>query len=131
MKKRLTLDYALAEGSIAPHLDGLRAGRAVAAKCRKTGRVTMPPARSNALGDLFASDGSHDWIELSGEAAIIHRTDGPGGAFALVRFDGADNQAVGRIVNPEAVGRKARLRAAGENEPGLILEIVGDSRETA
>ena len=129
MKHRLTLDYRLGEGALAPYLDGLREGRAEAHQCRNCQRVTFPPERACVCAQ--GSGDTHTWTTLAGTADIIHRTGGPEGAFALVRFSGADNSAIGRITNPGVEGDKARLIAAAGDLPGLMLEITGGAVETA
>lgn len=130
MKHRLTLDYSLGEGELAPYLDGLREGQARALRCRTSSRVTFPP--EHVYGSAAnESAGSHEWVTLTGTAEVIHRTDGPEGTFALVRFAGANNQAVGRIANPALKGDRAQLVAVNGDMPGLVLEILGEAVETA
>lgn len=114
MKHRLALEYTLGEGALQPYLDGLRAGRAVAARAATTGSVSFPPSATG------------DWVELSGQGTITVRTDGADGSFALVRFDGADNQAVAKIDNPDATGDRVRLVAAPDGPPGLHVVITED-----
>jgi len=114
MKHRLTLDYTLGEGDLHPYLDGLRKGRAMAARSPNSNRKTFPPSLPG------------DWVELSGLATITVRTDGSDGSFALVRFDGADNQAVARLENPEQSGDRARLVASADGPPALRVAIMED-----
>lgn len=130
MKHRVSLDYALGEGELADYLDGLRNGKAIASHCRKGGRTCFPPEQSFRGRQSDGEDNSLENRPLSGRAEILVRTDGPGGAFALARFDGADNMAVCRLANPSAVGRRAQLCAVDDELPGLVLEIVGEDVES-
>ncbi len=130
MKHRVAFDYSLAEGELAGFLDGLREGKAIASHCRGCGRTSFPPARSCRCQ---RSDGTDDALEpkhLSGGAEILVRTDGPGGAFALVRFDGADNMAVCRLADPSVTGRRGHLCGVGYELPGLVLEVIGENVES-
>ncbi|MCP4314952.1 MAG: hypothetical protein GY789_02655 [Hyphomicrobiales bacterium] len=131
MKHRLTLDYTLGEGELAPYLDGLRRGTATARQCRQCDRVTFPPERMCSCQTGNNRVATFDWKALDGKAEITHRTDGAGGAFALARFAGADNLAVCRIIDPTVRGNQARLHAADGDLPGLAIEILGEAIETA
>ena len=123
MKLDLHLEYVLAEGAIAPHLDGLRRGVAIAAECVASGRTTFPPDRRCGSGSDSDTERGLRWRELPGAARIIHRTDGPAGSFALAQFDGADNCAVCRIVNSEEQGDMARLEPSSGDKPAICIKI--------
>lgn len=114
MKHRLTLDYKLGEGALQPYLDGLRAGRAMAAMGPQTKQTNFPPTLPG------------DWVELSGQGTITVRTDGSDGSFALVKFDGADNQAVARLENPDRLGSRVKLVASPDGPPALCVAIMED-----
>lgn len=114
MNHRLTLDYKLGEGALQPYLDGLRTGRAMAARCPETNRTSLPPSLPG------------EWVELAGQGTITVRTDGSDGSFALVRFDGADNQAVARLENPEQSGSRVKLVASPDGPPALRVAIMED-----
>jgi uncharacterized OB-fold protein len=115
MNLTLTFDYTLSPGWLAPYLDGLREGRAVAARCDGCGRVSLPPERSCGCG---ASQSQ--FVTLAGSATIFSRTSGTDGDFALVRFDGADGLSVARLDGwtDETTGR---LIASTSERPALIL----------
>ncbi|MEM9107613.1 MAG: hypothetical protein AAGC96_18360 [Pseudomonadota bacterium] len=130
MKHRVQLDYTLGEGELADYLDGLREGKAVASYCRGSGRTSFPPDCSCRSRQPDGEDNTVELKQLSGGAEILVRTDGPSGAFALVRFDGADNMAVCRLANPSADGRRGQLCATGDELPGIVLEIVGEHIES-
>jgi len=123
MRLRLELDYDLAEGAITPFVEGLRRGVAVACACVACGRTTFPPDRRCGCSAGADNAPGLRWRELSGSARVIHRTDGPGGHFALVRFDGADNCAVCRIVNPQYEGGTAALQPSNDEKPAICVEI--------
>lgn len=114
MKHRLTLDYTLGEGALKPYLEGLRNGRAMAARSPNLNRTTFPPSLPG------------DWVELSGLATITVRTDGSDGSYAMVKFDGADNQAVARLENPEQTGSRAKIVASADGSPALRVAITED-----
>lgn len=94
MKRRLTLDYTLGEGFLAPYLDGLRAGRAIAGRCATCGRTSLPPEPTCPCGARTSQP-----IPLTGEATVHWRTTGTDGDVALVRFDGADTLSLARLEN--------------------------------
>lgn len=88
----LALDYTLHPGWMAPFVDGLQKGLAMARRCDACATTTFPPQRICDCGGTQAS-----WITLNGHAAITFRTAGADGPFALARFDGADTSAVVRL----------------------------------
>jgi uncharacterized OB-fold protein len=127
VKRSLNLDYSLSPGALAPYIQGLVEGTAMAKQCARCARVTFPPERMCQCQSRADGATNLGWRELSGEARLVVRTDGPNGAFALVQFNGADNQAVCRIVNPELSGSKVTLQAAQKEMPGIFVEIVGEA----
>ena len=121
----LTLRYVHAFGALAPYLDGLTAGRAVASTCAGCGRTWFPPR----LG-CCARAGPVRWTTLSGAGRIVAGTHGGGAlpfgggpageGLALVALDGADNLALGWVdglgdVPPE--GARVRLVASAARAP--------------
>lgn len=92
IKLDLELSYTLEAGAIAPHLDGLRRGEAVARRCAGCGRITFGPERTCGCGAA-----GFDWIQLTGRGLVRAATQQPDAAFALVTFDGAHNAAVARV----------------------------------
>ncbi len=130
MKRRLQLEYTIGDLSIAPYLEGLRTGLAIAKYCSGCRRTTFPPEHG-CPGDL-ATDGASQssWTELSGKARLELRTDGPDGSFALARFEGADNGAVCRIANPEVSGSTLVLQPDEQEIPGIVVMIVEDPIES-
>jgi uncharacterized OB-fold protein len=113
MKRTFTLDYTLGEGFLAPYLDGLRAGAAVASRCAACGRVALPPEPVCDCGGRDAA-----MITLSGTATIILRTTGADGDVGLVRFDGADSNALARL---DGFTDQTRGRVAPSAEAALVL----------
>ncbi len=130
MKHRVSLDYTLGEGDLSDYLDGLRHGTAVGCRCRACGRTSFPPERVCPCRERANDAGGLEPKSLPGTAEILCRTDGLAGAFALVRFDGADNAAVCRLADPAARGTRGRLRATADGLPGLILDIFGEDIES-
>ncbi|MDB6177731.1 hypothetical protein PAF17_09430 [Paracoccus sp. Z330] len=118
MKRILHLDYAQPTGRLASHFGALARGNAMAWLCAGCGHVAFPP--SLTCGSCGARDGA--WIALSGRATLIQRSDMQGAAYALVRFDGADNAALVRLKNPEITTQRGALLPP-ENESGLWLEL--------
>jgi|GEM_PF-618956 len=130
MKHRLVLDYSLGRGGLAPYLDALAGGVALAGFCPRCGRTTFPPERRCRCEPNGGSDAAPGHKELSGHAHVVFRTDGPSGHFALVRFDGADNQTVCRIANPTVSSDTAKLTASDDGKPGIVIQMTGDEIES-
>lgn len=117
MKRRLALDYSLGEGWLAPWLEGLRQGKAVASTCSACGEVQFPPLRT-CPACRVRSDG---WCNLSGGATVLYRTAGADGDMALARFDGAIGAAIARAeALPEGASR-AVLAPCPDDPPILAL----------
>ena len=125
MTDRLTLDYRLPKGRLAPFFEALARGEALAARCTCCGCVQFPPA--NAC-PRCGSAGA-DWCRLGGDARLLHRTETPDAAFALVRFHGADTAALVRLTDRTARGREGRLVAATEEAPALTLALTAETDE--
>lgn len=117
MKLRLTLDYDLAEGWHAPWVAGLRDGRAIASACGTCGTAQFPPLRI-CPGCNSPSD---RWQVLQGRAAILFRTSGSDGDFALARFEGSQGTAAVRLDGLPAEAVSGCLRAVPDGPPALIL----------
>ena len=112
----LSLDYTLQPGWLAPFVDGLRTGRAVARACTDCARVSFPPLKTCACGC-----NSGTWQTLSGHAEIHTRTTGSDGDFALVRFDGASGLATVRLADMPPGATGGTLAPATSDLPQLIL----------
>lgn len=119
MTHRLTLDYQLPKGRLAPYFDALQRGEAMAEVCGACGRIQFPPA--GRCGSCGAS--AMAWQPLPGSARVIYRTDTIEAAFALVRFDGADNAALVRIKDRQADAPTGRLLPASGSAPGLVIAL--------
>ncbi len=113
MKRRLTLDYTLGEGFLAPYLDGLRQGEARAGRCSSCGRLALPPEPVCACGGRDPA-----MVTLSGGATVLWRTTGSDGDVALVRFDGADSHALARL---DGFAGQTRGRIAPNTGAALVL----------
>ncbi|MEM7193201.1 MAG: hypothetical protein AAF405_10155 [Pseudomonadota bacterium] len=113
---RLTLDYTLAPGWMAPFVEGLLEGIAMARRCVACGRKSFVPVRICQCGEFGA-----EWVQLDGTAEILFRTEGADGAFGLVAFAGAETNAVARLMGiPEGESR-GQLVAAEGPLPALTL----------
>ncbi|MEP3435772.1 MAG: zinc ribbon domain-containing protein [Hoeflea sp.] len=122
MKLTLTLNYTLPEGELSPYFDALRNGRALASRCAGCGWLSFPArVRCEKCGT-----GTHDWVELSGKARVIFRTDGVAASHALVRFDGADGATLVALQNPEEINEGGRLVVPQGERPGLWLRLDGE-----
>jgi uncharacterized OB-fold protein len=117
MKRRLILAYTLGEGFLAPYLDGLRAGAAVASRCAACGRVALPP---EPVCDCGGRDPA--MVALAGTATIILRTAGADGDVGLVRFEGAETNALARL---DGFSGETRGRIAPSAEAALVLRPEG------
>lgn len=120
MSHKVTLDYDLPKGRLAPYFEALARGRALSESCDACGRVQFPP--SGACGACGGQ--AMTWKPLSGVADVLHRTDTPDTAFALARFLGADNAALVRIENTGVVTLRGQLRAAAGEAAGLAIELM-------
>jgi len=116
----MTLDYTLNPGWMAPFVDGLKAGQAMARCCEGCHATSFPPLRSCECG---AVDGS--WVTLSGSADILYRTTGADGEFGLVHFDGATTKTTVRLVDMAADDTRGWLLASEGNLPALQLTSKG------
>ncbi len=120
IRREVSLSYELAPGWLAPHVDGLLQGRAVARGCGTCGRVSFPPERHCGC----AAPAPH-WITLEGWAEVVFRTDGLDGSFALVSFAGSSTKSVVRLVLNSATGRFGTLVAPTDGQPALLLALNG------
>jgi len=117
MKQGISLDYTLGEGWLAPWLDGVREGKALASNCAVCSAAHFPPLRV-CPACRVPCDG---WRALSGGGLIVHRTTGTDGDFAMVRFDGARGAAIAPADElPEGTTRVA-LAPCDDDPPRLVL----------
>ncbi len=123
MKHQVSLEYTLAEGWLAPWIEGLRAGQAVASYCDVCATAQFPPMR--VCPDCRASSGG--WVTLSGRAEVQWRTSGTDGDFAIAKFEGAQQAALLQCKHLPAGATHARLRACPEGPPILQLELEPDA----
>ena len=117
--RRLTLEHSLPKGRLNPYFEALAQGTALAECCGSCDRVQFPPG--GICGQCGAADLA--WTGLSGTAVVIHRTDTPDRAFALVRFEGARNSAVVAIANPDVRSNRGRLVISPTCAQGLAIEL--------
>ncbi len=122
MKRHLALDYTLGEGWLAPWLDGLRAGKAVASTCPACGEARFPPLRTCPTCRV-RSDG---WRTLSGGATVLYRTTGTDGDIAMARFDGAVGATIARADALPDGATRAVLAPCPVDPP--ILSLAADPR---
>ncbi|MCU0314653.1 MAG: hypothetical protein MUC84_11420 [Solirubrobacteraceae bacterium] len=113
MRVSLSLDVTAGEGFLAPYLDGLRRGEAIAGRCTACGRTALPPEPRCRCGAAAA-----EMRRLAGTATVLWRTTGTDGDAALVRFDGADTLSVARL---ETVGGATRVRIAASDAAALVV----------
>jgi uncharacterized protein len=124
MKLNLSLDYALAEGWLAPFVAGLRDGRAVAARCTACDAVSFPPARVCACGSRQSV-----WVTLDGTARVIWRTAGLDGDFALVQFAGASSSSIARLQGMPESKTNGQIAPARPERPAVV--VTSDGAEPA
>jgi uncharacterized OB-fold protein len=116
IRHKLNLEYTLSAGWMAPFVEALTEGRAMARRCTDCAAVSFPPLRTCPCGCTTA-----DWTQLPGTATITYRTDGTDGSFGLVRFDGAGTQAVARLQDFASDDRAGHLQPLAQVLPALIL----------
>jgi len=117
MRHQLSLDYTLSPGWLQPWVDGLMKGEAVARVCVSCGSKSFAPQR---VCDCGCGEGN--WVPLSGTALVIRQTDGVDGHFAVVRFDGADNDVVVRLEGFSPSQTRGRLAKPEGDVPQMILK---------
>ena len=130
----IKFEYAHSFGALAPYFAALTEGRALGAKCAACGKVWFLPRMVCACGSAT------EWKELPGTGIVEAVTSGPGAvplssvtgelAFALVRFDGADNLALVRCATPGGidVGSRGRLAPAavrGSHPASSVVFVLG------
>lgn len=118
IRREVLLSYELAPGWLAPHVEGLVRGHAVARDCGSCGRVSFPPERH-----CGCAAPAPRWVTLGGRAEVVFRTDGLDGSFALVRFAGANTMSVVRLVQNGAEGPVGTLVAPADGQPALLLAL--------
>lgn len=116
MDYRLTLDYTLTAGRMAPWIAALRRGEASGLSCDRCGRVHFPPTRCCECGSRQAH-----WVTLPGTATIVERSDGGNASFALARFDGADTLTTVHLQDFQSAAVRGRLAAAADGPPAIVL----------
>lgn len=112
----LSLDYQLTPGWMLPYIQGLFDGHAIARQCVSCMQTSFPPVRVCRCGQSQAK-----WVQLSGQAKLVHRSQGSDGDFALVHFNGADTQAVVRLTGFNEDQFTGKLHASTEPLPALVL----------
>ena len=112
----LHLRYNLAPGWLEPYVQGLQNGDAIASSCTNCSHTAFPPQLTCGCG---ASD--RRWVKLDGYADIIHKTEGPDGSFALVRFKGADTATVVRLENLPVQDLHGQITKSANQLPQLVL----------
>ncbi len=112
----VSLDYQLTPGWMAPFVQGLLDGQAIARQCSACMQTSYPPVRVCNCGQTQAQ-----WIQLTGRATLVHRTQGLDGDFALVQFDGADTRTVVRLSGFKESQLTGQLHALTQPLPALIL----------
>ncbi len=117
IEQSLQLDYKLAPGWLSPWAEAMLEGAAMARRCVQCHRVSFAPLR-------VCDCGSHagEWIQLVGTAAVVSRTQGTDGRFALVRFDGADTLVVARLQGFSDTDCRGRLLKPTGSLPSLAIE---------
>ncbi len=116
MEYRLTLDYALSAGRLAPWIAALRRGEASGLSCDHCGKVRFPPTRCCECGSRHAR-----WVTLPGTATIVERSDGGDLSLALARFDGAESLATVRLQDIKSATDRGYLAAVADGPPALVL----------
>jgi uncharacterized OB-fold protein len=117
---QLSLSYQHALGDLSPYFAGLAQGQLVASSCGRCSARWLPPRLICTCGsaDLtwvtLAGSGTVDWATSTTSALPATRVRGDM-VFVLVRFDGATNSALARLVGAASAvrGQRVRLRLAG------------------
>ncbi len=118
LKRQVTLEYTLGEGWLAPWLDGLRAGKAVASTCAACEETQFPPLRQCPT----CRQPSDGWVTLDGKATVLFRSQGSDGDIAMVRFDGATSACIARAEALPDGANRGTLAASSDDPPILALK---------
>lgn len=119
MKHQINLDYTIAEGGLKPYFDALGRSEVLASKCQRCGRIVFP---ARIICGACGSD-EVEWTALTGVANVVHRTDGVGRSFALMKFAGADTLTTVALLNPRSGATSGRLKSHADGLPGLWVEL--------
>lgn len=119
MKHQINLDYTIAEGGLKPYFDALGRSEVLASKCQGCGRIVFP---ARIICGACGSD-EVEWTALTGVANVVHRTDGVGRSFALMKFAGADTLTTVALLNPRSGATSGRLKSHADGLPGLWVEL--------
>jgi len=119
MKRQVSLDYSLSAGWLAPWLEGLRVGKAVASLCSACNEAQFPPLRFCPTCRQH-SDG---WRKLDGHADVLFRTKGTDGDIAMVRFDGANSACIA-CIEALPIGATRCVLTTSTDEPPTPTLIV-------
>ncbi len=113
---RMDVTFKYSYGELSPFFRGLREGRILGTKCRRCGRVTLPPRPR--CGRCFAES---DWVECGPEGTVVAATtvhfgtsasaDRAPYVCAFVRLDGADTALLGNVAGVTAATPGTRVRA--------------------
>jgi hypothetical protein len=114
--REVHLSYNLAAGWLAPYVDALYQGRALARACMSCKHTSFPP-----VYNCGCPNPAPCWLELSGRADILFRTDGLDGHYSLVRFASATTLTVVRLAGLSENDHVGKLIAPLEGSPALIL----------
>jgi uncharacterized OB-fold protein len=114
--REVHLSYSLAAGWLAPYVEALYQGRALARACRSCRHASFPP-----LYSCGCPSPAPYWQDLSGRADILFRTDGLDGHFALARFASSTTMAVVRLVGLSDDDHEGKLIAPIDGSPALLL----------
>lgn len=120
----LSLDYALNPGWMAPYVDGLSVGTALARRCQNCAATSFPPLRVCTCGCLEGN-----WVDLPGTARILFRTTGLDGDFGLVQFDGVTTKTTLRLHAIPATQTQGVIAASAGSLPVLYLTEITEERD--
>lgn len=110
---QIELDYSYSVGDLKPYFDALSEGRTLASRCLECGYVSYPPRLI-----CHKDHEQTEWLELIGKGRIVEITQCKDSKnrrifFALIKMEGADNYALGRLFcDAVAKGDQVRIAAA-------------------
>ena len=112
---KIHLKYTHNKGHLSPYFDAISKGIALCNLCPQCHIKTFPPR--------LCCNTIYNFIEIPNTAHIIHRTNTPSTAFALVQFEGCDNMAMVQILNPDTQGSTCVLTPPPHSKQGLFVKL--------
>lgn len=115
---KIHLQYTDNKGKLSLYFNAIGIGKALCNQCPQCHTKTFPPR--------LCCEGTYNFAEIPNTGRIIHRTNTPDSAFALVQFQGCINMAMVHILNPDTQGNICILTPPPNDKQGLFVRVQKD-----